>query len=82
MYKLFLNNRFYGYGDLEYIGQLIRDHVVVCKMYGKPRVELTIEKADASTKPTENIFCVDCKTEKRNPGLDVCGYCYEKRISG
>ena len=26
--------------------------------------------------------CVDCKSEPRNPGLDVCGYCYDKSIRG
>ena len=26
--------------------------------------------------------CVDCKSEPRNPGLDVCGDCYHRRIHG
>lgn len=27
-------------------------------------------------------LCVDCGKEERNPGLDVCGPCYHKRIWG
>lgn len=26
--------------------------------------------------------CVDCRNEEKNPGLDVCGSCYHKRIWG
>lgn len=26
--------------------------------------------------------CVDCGVEEPNPGLDVCGYCYDKSIRG
>lgn len=27
-------------------------------------------------------LCMDCNNEERNPGLDVCGGCYHKRIWG
>ena len=26
--------------------------------------------------------CIDCGKEEQNPGLDVCGECYHKRITG
>lgn len=25
-------------------------------------------------------LCLECRSEERNPGLDVCGSCYHKRI--
>lgn len=28
------------------------------------------------------LLCIDCGKEERNPGLDVCGPCYHKRILG
>lgn len=27
-------------------------------------------------------LCLDCRKEKRNPGLEVCGTCYRERIWG
>ncbi len=30
----------------------------------------------------QEILCVDCRNEERNPGLDVCGSCYHERIWG
>lgn len=34
-YVCFLNGKFYGAGDLEYMNDLFRDYVVISEMYGK-----------------------------------------------
>lgn len=28
------------------------------------------------------ILCSNCRYERKNPGLNVCGTCYHRRISG
>ena len=30
----------------------------------------------------ESTVCVDCGIEEKNPGLECCGICYDKRIWG
>ncbi|KAA0813070.1 hypothetical protein SFC27_22585 [Bacillus licheniformis] len=35
IYACFLNGKFYGAGDLEYMHELFRDYVVYCEMYGR-----------------------------------------------
>jgi hypothetical protein len=34
-YACFLNGKFYGAGDIEYMNDLFRDYVVTSEMYGK-----------------------------------------------
>jgi len=34
-YACFINGKFYGAGDLEYMNELFRDYVVTSGMYGK-----------------------------------------------
>ncbi len=35
MYKCYLNGKFYGQGNLDYMRELFVDYIVTCKMYGK-----------------------------------------------
>jgi hypothetical protein len=46
MYKCYLNGKFYGSGDLEYMKELFVDYVVTCKMYGKSEVDFKIMRGD------------------------------------
>ncbi len=41
-YSCFLNEELYGKGNLEYMLELFKDHVVTCKMYGKSEVTFKI----------------------------------------
>ncbi|MBL4952073.1 hypothetical protein JK635_07600 [Neobacillus sp. YIM B02564] len=44
LYKCYLNGKFYGGGNLNYILELFKDYVVTCKMYGKKECDFKIVK--------------------------------------
>lgn len=46
LYSCYLNGVFYGSGDLEYIHELFKDYVLICKMYGKKECEFKIAKME------------------------------------
>lgn len=44
MYKCYLNGKFYGGGNLQYMRELFVDYVITHKMYGKSEVDFKIVK--------------------------------------
>lgn len=55
MYTCYLNGKFYGRGDLEYMKELFVDYVVSSEMYGKDESDWKIVKEDINSKPMEEI---------------------------
>lgn len=45
-YKCFLNGKFYGSGNAQYMKELFNDYVVIKRMYGKKEVDFKIVKVD------------------------------------
>jgi hypothetical protein len=46
MYKCYLNGKFYGGGNLQYMRELLVDYVITHKMYGKSEVDFKIVKEE------------------------------------
>ncbi|MDE3840950.1 hypothetical protein C0966_16920 (plasmid) [Bacillus methanolicus] len=44
LYKCYLNGKFYGFGNLEYMKELFVDYVVLNRMYGRDEVDFKIIK--------------------------------------
>lgn len=54
VFKLYLNGRFYGSGDLPYMNELIADYLVKNGMYGKDKMDFSVERqTDYSFRPTD-----------------------------
>lgn len=46
MYECYLNGKFYGSGNLEYMHELFKDYVVACQMYGKRECEFKVVRCN------------------------------------